>query len=406
MNSAPWVISLAFGLSCTLGPLTTAGQAQTTAGAPGADSAARRMAAQPVIVVVGSNDATELTDFLIPRAILAEAGIGTVFTVAPARAPIRFNRSGLTVDPDLTTAAFDASHPMGADYIVVPNLMPHDDPAVLGWLRRQAALGATIVGVCDGVWTVAEARLLDGRRATGHWASLKSLARTFPRTRWVWDQRYVSDGRIVTTTGVTAAVPVSLMLVARVGGQPAGDTLARRIGVGEWNTTHDSHAFRFTWTMWALLVYDQVAFWRHDEIVVPVANGVDEIALGLSLDAISRRATVLTLFDTGATVIGRQGLRFSADRRRDRGTTFSRTLPLPAAPATPTSALDSTLAQLATWYGQRTADFIAIQMEYTPHQARRRQGARLSSSRMGPGKEQGLDEATRRLSRLDARQKL
>ncbi|MEO8138892.1 MAG: DJ-1/PfpI family protein [Gemmatimonadota bacterium] len=364
MNPSRLIAGLSFGLSCAAGPLIPAGQAQTAAVAAGVDTAGRPARAHPVIVVVGSNAKTELTDFLIPRAILAEADIGTVYTVAAAAAPIRFYRSSLTVDPDLTVAAFDASHPAGADYIVVPNIIPHDDPVILGWLRHQAAQGATIIGVCDGVWTVAEAGLLEGHRATGHWASLKSLARDFPRTEWVWDQRYVSDGRIVTATGVTASVPVSLMLVARIGGQPAALRVAQRIGVREWSATHDSHAFHFTRTMWAMHFYDQVAFWRHDEIAIPVANGVDEIALGLSLDAISRRATGLLVSETGSTVTGRQGLRFHTDRRREPGRSLPRTLPLPAAPAPPVSALDSTLVRLATWYGQRTAEFIAIQMEY------------------------------------------
>lgn len=154
------------------------------------------------------------------------------------------------------------------------------------------------------------------------------------------------------------------MLVARIGGQPAAEALARRIGVRDWGVTHGSDAFRFTWMMWAMMAYDQVGFWRHDEVAVPVADGVDEIALGLTLDAILRRATGLTVSAARTTVTGRQGLRFSTDRRSDPGSTVPRTLLLPAAPATAVSALDSTLARLAMWFGRRTADFIAIQMEY------------------------------------------
>ncbi len=348
---------LVVGLATAAGPRIAAGQAPTVA-----DTAGRPVHARPVIVVVGSNARTELTDFLIPRAILAEADVGTVVTVAAESAPIRFNRSSLAVDPDLTLAAFDASHPAGADYIVVPNIMPNDDPVILKWLQRQAAQGATIVGVCDGVWTVANAGLLEGHRATGHWASLKRLTKNFPKTQWVWDQRYVSDGKIITTTGVTASTPVSLMLVARIGGDSAARRVAERIGVPDWGPTHDSHAFRFTPMMWGMLLIDQVAFWRHDEIAIPVADGVDEIALGLTLDAISRRATGVLVSESEATITGRQGLRFHADRTRASASNIARSVTLPAAP--PASALDSTLVRMAGWYGERTAEFIAIQMEY------------------------------------------
>ena len=82
MNPARAIIGLVFGLSCAHSPLTTAAQVQAAAVAPGADTAARPTPGRPVIVVVGSNNATQLMGVLMARVSLAEAGIDPVFTVA------------------------------------------------------------------------------------------------------------------------------------------------------------------------------------------------------------------------------------------------------------------------------------------------------------------------------------
>jgi putative intracellular protease/amidase len=317
-----------------------------------------------VIAVVGSNDGTELTDFLIPRALLAEAAVGEVVTVAPSANKIRMLAgTSLTVDPDLTIAAFDAAHPRGAGYVIVPAIEP--SPAIVAWLRKQAAHGATIVGICDGVWTVASTGLLERRRATGHWASLPELGKKYPGTRWVRDRRYVIDGRFITTTGVSAAIPASLMLIERIAGRAAAERVARRIAVASWGPAHESQAFslgKMPFPMPAFL--DSLTRWRRDTVAVRVGDGVDEVALGLTLDAISRRATVLTVSDGGLMVTGRQGLRFSADRRPSDQIAPMRELRLPERSAPPANALDAALTKLAAWYGGPAADLVALQMEY------------------------------------------
>ena len=319
---------------------------------------------RPVVAVVGSNEGTELTDFLIPRAILAEAGVAEVVTVAPNAAKIRMLAgTRLTVEPDFTIAAFDAAKPRGAAYVIVPAIEP--SPAIVKWLREQAALGATIVAICDGVWTVASTGLLDKHRAAGHWASLPELRKKFPGTTWVRDRRYVVDRRIITTTGVSAAIPVSLMLVERIAGRAAATKVARRIAVTSWSPIHDSRAFsrsRIPYPMPAFV--DSLGRWRRDTIAVRLGDGVDEVALGLTLDALSRRAAVLTVSDSALVVTGRQGLRFSVDLGRSGQISLGRQMRLPAASAPPANALDVALTKLESWYGAQAADLVALMMEY------------------------------------------
>ncbi len=70
-------------------------------------------------------------------------------------------------------AEFDARHPDGADYVIVPAMSRDDDPAVLERLKSQASKGAIVIGVCAGAKVVGEAGLLDGKRAMTHWYYLR-----------------------------------------------------------------------------------------------------------------------------------------------------------------------------------------------------------------------------------------
>ena len=77
---------------------------------------------------------------------------------------------------------------------------------MLAWLREQAAAGATMVAICDGAEVLANAGVLRHRTATSHWYSRDSLQRRFTDTTWVDDRRYVMDGNVMTTTGVSASI--------------------------------------------------------------------------------------------------------------------------------------------------------------------------------------------------------
>lgn len=321
---------------------------------------------RPVVAIVADSAGTELTDFVIPRATLAESGVARVVTVAPQRGRVRLWPSTVTIEPDLTLAAFDAAHPAGADYVVVPALVDRERPAIRAWLREQAAHGATIVAICDGAWTVAAAGLLDGRRATGHWHSLGPLANKYPAATWIRDRRYVVDGPVMSTAGVTASLPASILLVERIGGRAIADSVARRIGVASWGDAHRTDDFALPGWTYVAAAANAVAWWRHDAVAVPVADGVDEIALALTLDAIPRtmRGRAVTWSHDGRPVTGRQGLTMAVDQARAGVPAEGRRLLLPRGATPPATALDSAIARLEAWYGARAATLIAMGMEY------------------------------------------
>src|SRR5262249_56785748 len=142
----------------------------------------------------------------------------------------------------------------------------HDpaDPTARAWIRTQSAKGATIVGICAGARVLAGAGLLRDRSATTHWYEVSGLRRDEPTVRWVRDRRYIADRGVVTTTGVTASIPVSLAIVEAIGGRARAETLARELGVEGWDARHDSAAFRLDRGNVLTAARNTLEFWNHD----------------------------------------------------------------------------------------------------------------------------------------------
>jgi putative intracellular protease/amidase len=276
----------------------------------------------------------------------------------------------LKVEPEATMAAFDRRHPEGADYVIVPAMSRDDDPAALAWIRSQAAKGATIIGVCAGAKVVAEAGLLDGKRATTHWYYLDAWRKKHPAIRYVADRRIVVDEGVATTTGVSASMPLSLSLIEAIAGRGKAEDVARQLGLAHWDARHDSSAFTFTRPFAMTATANTLAFWNHERLGIELTPGIDEVSLALVADAWSRtyRSRAVTFAPTAGVQKSRNGMRILPD---EAATSWSAECLLPAvANRQPARALDEALQGIAIRYGTRTADFVAVQLEYPGLSAR------------------------------------
>lgn len=328
---------------------------------------------RPLVAVVGDSEHTEITDFLLPYGVLQRAGVAQVLAVALEAAPIQMN-SGLRVQPDLTAAAFDQRYPEGADYLIVPAMMRADHAPMLQWLRAQAAKGATVVSICDGALVVANAGLFKGHRGTGHWATHEQRVASYRDTEWLANARYVADGKVVSSAGISAALPLSLALVEAIAGRDKASAVAAELGVSDWSAQHDSgvYAPRFghNLSIWITHYTDRWLHGRRD-LGLPLADGFDEIALAYTSDAYTRthRSRVLTVAPSDAPLASRHGLRVLPDRQA--GAADAPAAQLPALDASrPAQVLDQVLARIAGEYGARTAQRIALEFEYPGYQAR------------------------------------
>ncbi|WP_313349499.1 DJ-1/PfpI family protein, partial [Paracoccus sp. (in: a-proteobacteria)] len=270
---------------------------------------------RPLVAVIGINDATETTDYLLPTGILRRADVADVMLLATARGPVRLYPA-LTVEPDATIAVFDATHPQGADYVIVPAMSRDDDPAAIGWLRSQVEKGATVIAICAGAKVAATAGLLDGRRATTHWYYLDQMLKHSPTIEYVADRRMVTDKGVTTTTGITASMPMMLTLIEAIAGRAKAEAVARDLGVAQWDARHASGAFRFTRPFALTVLANRLAFWDREELGFRLEPGMDEVSLALVTDAWSRtyRSNVTTYAALVGAVESRNGVRVVPDR--------------------------------------------------------------------------------------------
>ncbi|MFD4642795.1 GlxA family transcriptional regulator [Lentzea sp. NPDC058436] len=104
-------------------------------------------------------------------------------------------------------------------------------PELVSALRRAHANGARIVSACVGAYALAEAGLLDGKRATAHWMHTALLAERYPKVQVDDSQLYVDEGDVLTSAGMSAGLDVCLHLVRRDLGAHVANQLARRMVV-------------------------------------------------------------------------------------------------------------------------------------------------------------------------------
>lgn len=105
------------------------------------------------------------------------------------------------------------------------------DPEVVFAIRSVAAGARRVVSVCSGAFVLAEAGLLDGRRATTHWRHAARLQRDFPAVRVEADRIFVRDGPVWTSAGITAGIDLALALIEEDVGAAVSRAVARELVV-------------------------------------------------------------------------------------------------------------------------------------------------------------------------------
>lgn len=132
--------------------------------------------------------------------------------IAERDAPVRCAH-GLRVLPELTTAACDK-----LDILLVPGGQGTRrevlNPALLAWIAAISAKAKWVTSVCTGALLLCAAGPARGKRVTTHWAFIESLRARGEAAEVVADCRYVRDGNLVTSAGISAGIDMSLWLTS------------------------------------------------------------------------------------------------------------------------------------------------------------------------------------------------
>jgi putative intracellular protease/amidase len=170
-------------------------------------------------------DGVQIIDYTGPYEVLGSWGRRNVFTVAEKGDPIT-THMGMRVIPNYT---FADSPP--ADIIVIPGggssvAGPKslgvgaqlDNANVMQWIRTNAAQAKYVLSVCNGAFLLARAGLLDGLEATTTAGQTAALQRLAPKTKVIADRRFVDNGKVITTAGLSSGIDGALHVIEKVDG--------------------------------------------------------------------------------------------------------------------------------------------------------------------------------------------
>jgi AraC family transcriptional regulator, transcriptional activator FtrA len=151
------------------------------------------------------------------------------YRLAAAESGLLRAASGLTIEADTAGGALE-----DAGTIIIPGWRGMDVPvpeSLCEALRSAHARGARLASLCSGVFVLAAAGLLDGKRATTHWRYTEALAARYPAIRIEPDVLYVDNGDILTAAGSAAGIDLCLHIVRQDFGAEAASSVARRMVV-------------------------------------------------------------------------------------------------------------------------------------------------------------------------------
>jgi putative intracellular protease/amidase len=268
-----------------------------------------------VAVVLGASGSV-ITDALGPYEVFARSPSFFVYTVSASR-PTAMLSGGLAVVPDYSLEDVDAGLAPEPDVVVVPAVAAPNgkkEAPLRAWLTRRVDRGAHLLGVCNGSRLLAASGLLDGRRATSHWSSIRGLERRRPQVDWVRGQRYVQAGTLTTTAGVTSGVFGALGVVEQLAGAAEAQRVGQELAYPGWSLHGPTEIPAQHWAIHDLAYLLAVVFpWLRPTVGVGLVEGVGELEVAAPFEVYASSFAARTVpIAAEATVATRHGLRLVA----------------------------------------------------------------------------------------------
>ncbi len=184
---------------------------------------------KPVTIAFYLQDGIEVLDFAGPMEVFAYAGF-KVFTVSKTKDPI-ISQGILKVIPDYSIA--DAP-PSDIIAFFGGNAGSGFDDKVISWLKSREKKTEYFFSVCTGAFALAKAGILDNKTATTFHLSLDNLKKNYPKVDVRNDVRFVDNGTVITTAGISAGIDGALHLVAKLRGEQAAKDAAFYMEYDKW----------------------------------------------------------------------------------------------------------------------------------------------------------------------------
>lgn len=216
--------------------LVEKGSAQASA-ATNYRPAAQQVLARSKKVAIFIFDGVQIIDYAGPYEVFGQAGF-EVFTVAE-KADAISTAMGMSVNPQYT---FD-NHPRAEVLLIPGGGVPRhqQNPKVIRWIQENTKQAEVVLSVCNGAYFLAKAGLLDGLEATTFAALIPGLQAAAPKAKVVSDKRFVDNGKIITSAGLSSGIDASLHVVEKLLGKGWAQRVATNL---EYNWDPESKYVR------------------------------------------------------------------------------------------------------------------------------------------------------------------
>lgn len=343
-----------------------------------------------VAIVLGS--LTEVTDALGPYDLFAETGLYNVYMVAATR-DLQTLTGGTDIMPHYSFAELDTLLGHSPEIVVLPNIptieSPQDQP-VLDWVKEQNNGQTILFSWCAGAHVLAAAGLLDGKAATTHWVDIVSLERSYPAVHWQRGVRYVDQGNILTSAGLTSGIDATLYLLRRLHGSDVMERVAKAIHYPSLQFVDKPEMEQYQIDIMNSIPVLNMAFsWPKQQTGVWLYDGIGELDLAAVYDVYGVSGTD-QVYSTAAkpSIRSEHGLQIVARRQTAELPKLDRLIipggvnveqvavGLSAAPqvnaplvvlantSAPSFAVESSLEEFAHSHNLPTARFAAKRLEY------------------------------------------
>jgi len=166
-------------------------------------------------------EGVQIIDFTGPFEVLGQAGYEVVTVSAN---PFVKTNMGMKVNSDFT---FTNCPEAGIFIIPGGNISrTRQSPETIQWIKQYSEKSNVVMSVCNGALILAETGLLDGLTATTYHKAIPELEKSFPKTKVVSDQRFVDNGKFITTAGLSSGIDGALHIVEKLKGTPKAQTVA------------------------------------------------------------------------------------------------------------------------------------------------------------------------------------
>lgn len=185
-----------------------------------------------VIVGIFIYNEVEVLDVAGPFEVFSLAGgenkLFHVYTISENGGTI-LARNGLRIEADFS---FE-NHPV-LDILIVPGGYGAEEieiynPVSIKWIKKQSRKVEFMTTVCTGAFLLAKAELLDNLKATTHWMDIDRLEQEFPKVQIVRKVKFVDEGKILTSGGISAGINMSFHIVEKLYGEEVGRETAKRM---------------------------------------------------------------------------------------------------------------------------------------------------------------------------------